>query len=48
MPSVYEYVLSDRQWKRAHRIAHAKVMLAKAITHDEKQFWREVLEANRD
>ena len=46
--SVYEYVIKDRQWPRALRIAHAKMMLAKAKPGDEKHFWREVLEANRD
>ena len=46
--SVFEYVIADRQWKREHRIAHAKMMLAKAKPGEEKHFWREVLEANRD
>ena len=46
--NVYEYVITDRQWKREHRIAHAKMMLAKAKPGADKQFWREVLEANRE
>lgn len=43
-----EYLLADRQWKRDVRINRAKVMLRKAATPQEKQFWRDVLNANED
>lgn len=46
MKSVQEFLKADRQWRREHRIAHAKSMLGRANTRDEKQFWRDVLEAN--
>lgn len=45
-PSVYQFVLTDRQWKREHRIAHARSMLKQAQAPSDRQFWREVLEAN--
>lgn len=43
---LYKYLLSDRQWKREHRIAHAKAMLKQAETRGEREFWRDVLDAN--
>ena len=46
MLTVRDYLLADRQWKRDHRIAHAKRMLALVTTPKEKQFWRDVLDAN--
>jgi len=43
---LFKYLISDRQWKRDHRIAHAKAMLKQAGTHTEREFWRDVIEAN--
>lgn len=45
---VRAYLLQDRQWKREHRIAHAKVMLVKAKSQHDRDFWRQVLNANMD
>jgi len=44
--SVYEFVHSDRQWKREHRINHIKYMLTKAQSGKEREYWRQVLEVN--
>jgi len=43
---LFKYLISDRQWKRDHRIAHAKAMLKQAETRSEREFWRDVIEAN--
>ena len=43
---LYKYLMSDRQWKRDHRIAHAKAMLKQAETRNDREFWRDVIEAN--
>ncbi len=40
------YLLSDRQWKRSHRIAHATMQLKQAVDETTRGFWRSVLEAN--
>lgn len=48
MQSVRSYILGDRQWKREHRIAHAKVMLTAATSQHDREFWRQVLNANMD
>lgn len=39
--NVQKFLLADRQWRREHRIEHAKSMLKRAIERTEKQFWRE-------
>ena len=44
--NVKDYILADRQWKRDHRVAHARSQLAKATTPLEKSFWEAVLTAN--
>jgi len=46
MMNLRDYLIADRQWKREHRIDHAKMMLRKADTPVEKQFWRSVIDAN--
>jgi hypothetical protein len=38
-----EFVKSERQWKREHRIGYAKYMMDKA-PKEEKPFWLLVLE----
>jgi hypothetical protein len=47
---VEEYILKDRQWKRDHRIGHAKMQLVKAMKEGSGQmhFWRAVLQRNED
>ena len=44
--NLYKYLQIDLQWKRDCRIAYAKAMLKKAETREEREFWRDVLEAN--
>ncbi len=39
------YLLSDRQWKREHRIAHAAYKLETANTANDKEFWSAILDA---
>jgi hypothetical protein len=39
---VATYLKGDRQWLRAHRIAHVELQLATA-TEDKKAFWKAVL-----
>jgi len=43
---LYKYLLDDRQWRKEHRVAHAKAMLKQAKTREEREFWRDVIEAN--
>lgn len=43
-----DYIISDRQWKRDHRLGHARHMLTKAVTEQDKQFWRDVIDANKE
>lgn len=45
-PEFKRFLIADRQWKREHRIAHAKHQLAAAKTTGEHDFWRSVLDAN--
>jgi len=46
---VEEYILNDRQWKRAYRIGYAKRQLMKAKDQSEdERFWRAVLQRNED
>lgn len=44
---VKEYLESDRQWLRVHRIAHAEYQLKKSTIKEDKIFWKAVLEANK-
>jgi hypothetical protein len=50
--AVYDFIVRDRQWPRAHRIAHARLQLSRAQSSkaqdvwDTPQFWRAVLKAN--
>lgn len=44
--NVREHLLKDRQWKREHRLAFAKSMLAHAITKQEINFWQSIIDAN--
>jgi len=43
---LYKYLLTDRQWRREHRISHARLMLKVAKSREEREFWRDVIEAN--
>ena len=49
-PGVLAYLKADRQWFRAHRIAHARLELrhARITMPDAEQFWLAVLEALGD
>jgi len=39
------YLLSDRQWKREQRLAHAHYKLETTNTAHDKTFWSAVLDA---
>ena len=41
-----KFLKSDRQWPRHLRIHHAQTMLDKAKTGPERDFWKQVLDAN--
>jgi hypothetical protein len=43
---VQKYLKQDRQWTREMRIMRAKSQLRLAKSNREKEFWRDVLEAN--
>lgn len=43
-----DYIIEDRQWKREYRINHARYMLSKAVTEQDKQFWRDVIDTNKE
>lgn len=40
------YLSQDRQWKREHRIAHARYQLGLASDDSSRDFWKGVLRAN--
>ncbi len=40
------FLLSDRQWPRKLRIAHAEMQSAASATPEDKKFWRGVIDAN--
>lgn len=42
MTRIKEYFKEDRQWRREHRIAHAKLQLLNSDPQD-IPFWKEVL-----
>jgi fatty-acid desaturase len=42
---VKEYLISDRQWFKAHRIAHAKWQRDSAHNDNTRSFWESVIEA---
>jgi hypothetical protein len=46
-PEVLAFLKGDRQWFREHRIAHARLQVAKA-SPDDIMFWLDVLEALGD
>ena len=46
MTTLQAYLHSDRQWKREHRIVHARTMLRQASSAADKNFWKAVLQAN--
>jgi hypothetical protein len=46
--AVQKYLKEDRQWKREHRIAHAKAELARSQNKTAREFWLEILDANKD
>ena len=48
MQTVKAYILADRWWKREHRIAHAKMMVVAAKSQHDREFWRQVLQANEN
>lgn len=41
-----DYLRSDRQWLREHRIAHAEYQLSLVSSDDDKAFWQAVIKAN--
>lgn len=43
-----EYLKQDRQWHRPLRVAHARFQLRNATTEQERMFWRDVLNANKE
>ena len=45
---VDDYIRSDRQWRRDHRIAHIKWQLSKAPSEMSRNFWKVVLARNED
>ena len=46
--TVKEWLLQDRQWLREHRLQHARYKLSQSVTENDKNFWRQVIEANRE
>lgn len=43
---VHLYLLSDRQYPREQRLAHAKLKLVKAKDTQEKEFYQAIVDAN--
>lgn len=44
-PKVAEYLLGERQWRRAEKIGHAQYQLKVASDNGQKRFWEDVLRA---
>lgn len=38
-----DYAVAQRQWKREHRIAHAKMKLKSSVSPTDIAFWTDVL-----
>lgn len=39
-----QWCMANRQWKREHNIAHAKLMLAQSDSEQVDGFWKSVLD----
>jgi len=48
IPDVADFVENDRQWPRKLRLARANTMMQLSKSKNMRDFWRHVLELNKD